>query len=144
MKSNKKIIIILSAVLVVLLATFCTVYFLDKAEREKGSSQSSSETGAEAAKAKITFTIVDKGGTKTVYTIETDEKYLAGALIKEGIVPAYSEDGFYSTFGGITADWNVDQGWWCITESGEMLNYGLNEIIIENGDQFEATYTIGF
>ena len=50
----------------------------------------------------------------------------------------------YTTINGITADWNVDQGWWNIAKSGEALMIGMNEQPIADGDHYEAIYTIGF
>lgn len=131
MKANKKLTIILSAVLVVLLATFCTVFFLNRPDTDTGEKT-------------ITFTVIDAEKKETRFEIETNEEFLANALVNEKIVPAYSLDGLYLTFNGITADWSVDEGWWCITEKGVQTAVGINEIAIEDGDSFEATYTIGF
>lgn len=131
MKANKKITIILSAVLVVLLATFCTVFFLNRPDTETGEKT-------------FTFTVIDAEKKETRFEIETNEEFLANALVNEKIVPAYSADGLYLTFNGITADWSVDEGWWRITEKWKETSVGINEIAIEDGDSFEATYTIGF
>ena len=131
MKANKKLTIILSAVLVVLLLAFCTVFILNRPDTDTGEKT-------------ITFTVIDAEKKETRFEIETNEEFLANALVNEKIVPAFSADGLYLTFNGITADWSVDEGWWRITEKGKETSVGINEIAIEDGDSFEATYTIGF
>ncbi|MBQ5320530.1 MAG: DUF4430 domain-containing protein [Oscillospiraceae bacterium] len=131
MKTNKKLTIILSAVLLSLLATFCTVFILNRPDTETGSKT-------------ISFTVIDAEKKETEFEIKTDEEFLANALVNEKIVPTYSADGLYLTFNGITADWNDNESWWCITEEGVQTAVGINDIAIEDGDSFEATYTIGF
>lgn len=100
------------------------------------------ETPEEGTKT-ITFTVVDNNKKETVFTIETTAEKLADALLEEGIITEKAADGYYTTINGVTADYNVDQGWWCVTQNGEMTNYGLNDLAIKDGDSFEATYTIG-
>ncbi len=87
----------------------------------------------------VTVDIVKDGDTKTV-TLETDEKYLANALADEGII-TYDEGGFYTTVNGITADYDADGAWWCVTKSGEMTMVGMNELELADGDKYEITYT---
>lgn len=91
----------------------------------------------------VTFTVVDANKAEQVFTIETDAEYLADALLEKGIIAAKAADGYYTTINGITADYSADQSWWCITQNGEMTNYGLNDLAIKDGDSFEATYTVG-
>ncbi len=90
----------------------------------------------------ITFEVVLKDGSSTEFDLSTDKEYLADALVEEGLVE-YAADGFYTTINGVTADWSVDQGWWCITKDGEMTAVGMNQLVIADGDHYEATYTIG-
>ena len=90
----------------------------------------------------ITFEVVLKDGSSTERTITTDAEYLADALVEEGLVE-YAADGFYTTIDGVTADWSVDESWWCITKDGEMTSVGMNQQVIADGEHYEATYTIG-
>ena len=53
------------------------------------------------------------------------------------------KSGFYTTVAGVTADYSVDQGWWCVTKDGEMTTKGINELVLADGDKYEITYTIG-
>lgn len=90
----------------------------------------------------ISVSIVYKDGTSKELDINTDAEYLADALVEEGIIE-YADDGFYTTVDGVTADYSVDSGWWCVTKDGVMTNDGLNTLVIADGDKFEITYTIG-
>lgn len=90
----------------------------------------------------ITVTIVYKDQTTKELEINTDAEYLADALAEEGVIE-YADDGFYTTVDGVTADYNLDKGWWCVTKGGVMTTDGLNTLIIADGDKFEITYTIG-
>jgi hypothetical protein len=91
----------------------------------------------------IVFEVVDKEGASKKYDISTDAEYLADALAEEGLVE-YAADGMYNTIDGITADWSVDESWWCITKDGEMTSVGINQQVIADGEHYEATYTIGY
>jgi len=128
---NKKSLIILAAILVVLVAAAVIVMAVTSAKTEAGMKN-------------FTFEIVYPDGSSKSFDLRTEQEYLAGALVDAELVPAYSEDGMYLTFDGVTADWNVDQGWWCITQDGNALNFGLNDLPVTEGIHYEATYTIGF
>ncbi|MBR4086925.1 MAG: hypothetical protein IKK30_03595 [Clostridia bacterium] len=91
----------------------------------------------------IVFEVVQKDGTSKEHEISTDAEYLADALVEKGLVE-YAKDGMYNTIDGITADWSVDESWWCITKDGEMTSVGMNEQVIADGEHYEATYTIGY
>ena len=91
----------------------------------------------------ISVTVVFADGGFKAYDIETDATYLADALIEEGVIAEKAEDGFYTTVAGVTADYSVDQSWWCVTKDGEMTTKGLNELVLADGDKYEITYTIG-
>ena len=91
----------------------------------------------------IVFEVVAQDGTSKTYNIATDADYLADALVEEGLVD-YAADGMYTTIDGITADWNLDQGWWNISKEGQPLAVGMNQQPIADGEHYEATYTIGF
>ena len=113
---------------------------------EKGGDVSSTGTpspssvSSEAEKISITFKIIKDGETKE-FAIKTDEKYLANALVDEGLVE-YANDGYYNTIDGITADFSKDKSWWCVTVGGKSSMLGMNEIELKNGGSYEATYTI--
>lgn len=128
MSKSKKLIAV--AALLVVLALAVGAWFLTKPQTVDGEKT-------------FTFTIVYKDATSEVIEISSCEEYLAKALAEEGII-VYSEDGYYTTVKGVTADYSVDEGWWAVYVSGETSNYGLNEIPITDGGDYEVRYTIGF
>lgn len=91
----------------------------------------------------IVFEVVQKDGSSEEFDLATDAEYLADALVEEGLIE-YAADGFYTTINGITADWSVDESWWCITKDGVSLEVGMNQQPIANGEHYEATYTLGY
>ena len=79
------------------------------------------------------------------YTVSTSEKYLADALIAEGILNADEKaSGLYTSSDGVVASWDDDNAWWMITKDGEMTSKGMNELPVSEGDRYEAVYTIGY
>lgn len=131
MKKKQLFLIAISAVLLVGLIIGAVFLW-------KGSSADPNE-GNKA----IVFEVVQKDGTSKEHEISTDAEYLADALVEKGLVE-YAKDGMYNTIDGITADWSVDESWWCITKDGEMTSVGMNEQVIADGEHYEATYTIGY
>lgn len=131
MKITKRILALVMALLVVV-ACFAGCQAKKTNDKDDASSVQSVEVS-------ITVDIVKDGETKNLI-IQTDEKYLANALAEAGVIE-YKEDGFYTTVNGITADYNKDGAWWCVTKSGEMTMVGMNELELSNGDKYEIIYT---
>lgn len=84
-------------------------------------------------------------GTQEVWTIDTNEEFLRGALEQENIIAGNESDYglFVTSVNGVVADEN-NQEWWCFTKGGEMLMTGVDETPIADGDAFEITQTIGY
>lgn len=108
------------------------------------SSEASSveESSSEAAEA--TFTVVDADGNSTEITLTiTEGEKLSDALAAAGVI---SEEeaaaGFVTTVNGVTADYNADGAWWCLTDAaGEMTTVGVADIELHDGDSYAFTYT---
>lgn len=127
---NKKLLISLSATLAVLIAVIAIVVVVFKPEGQTGSKN-------------IDVTIVYKDKTEKNYELKTDAEFLADALFeKELITEEEYKSGYYTVIDGVTADYNVDKSWWCVTKDGEMTNVGMNELALSDGDAYEITYTI--
>jgi len=125
---NKKIIIILSIVLAVLIAAFAGIYIATRPETHEGEKN-------------ITVAVVFADKTEKSYEINTDAEFLADALLEEKIIEEKAADGLYTVIAGERADYNLDKSWWCVTKSGEMTNAGINDLPIADGDKFEITNT---
>ncbi len=79
------------------------------------------------------------------YTIKTDADYLRQALDQEKLIGGKeSEYGFYITEVAQTTADESKQEWWCITKKGEEVFYGVNEILIQDGEQYELILKVGY
>ena len=111
----------------------------DAVSSEAVSGGETSEAAAEA-----TFTVVDADGNSTEIVLPiTEGEKLSDALAAAGII---SEEeaaaGFVTTVNGVTADYNADGAWWCLTDgAGEMTTVGVADIELHNGDSYAFTYT---
>lgn len=125
---NKKIITMLSLILVALIAIFAIAYYVVAPHIQSGNKE-------------INVTVVFADKTKKNYEIKTNAEFLADALLEEKIIAEKSESGLYTIVAGERADYNLDSSWWCLTKDGEMTNFGFNEQPIADGDNYEITNT---
>lgn len=127
---NKKLVVGLSAFLVVLVAVFAIVFVINKPDTTEGQKN-------------IDVTIVYADKETKELDINTDAEFLADALFEEKIITeAEYKSGFYTEIDGVKADFNKDGAWWCVTKGGEMTSVGMNELALTDGDKYEITYTI--
>lgn len=132
MNSNKKSLAIGMIVLAVLIAAFAVVYFLVIEKPVIG-------------KKEITVEIIHADKTQKTVEIGTDAEFLRQALEEKDLIEGTeSASGLYViTVDGETAD-DTQQQWWCFTKGKEALMTGVDTIPIEDGDQFEITFTVGW
>lgn len=77
------------------------------------------------------------------YVIETDATYLRQALDQIHLIEGEEgEFGFYITEVDNTLADDNKREWWCITKRGEEVFYGVNEIAIQDGEQYEITLSV--
>ena len=111
---------------------------------EAASSEAVSGAESSEAAAEATFTVVDADGNSTEIALSiTEGEKLSDALAAAGVI---SEEeaavGFVTTVNGITADYNADGAWWCLTDAaGEMTTVGVADIELHDGDSYAFTYT---
>jgi hypothetical protein len=98
------------------------------------------DSSAPTGEKTVYFKIILEDKTEKTVTLKTEKGILAEALVEANIIE-YNSTGLYTTIDGVTADYSKDGSWWCITKGGEMLNFGLNDIKISDGETYEATYT---
>ena len=128
MKNKKTVIAIVALVLVI--AVFVGVWAATRPETAAGGKT-------------ITVTVVHGDGTSKVFTISTDEEYLAPALKAEGILlETEGSDGMYNTVDGEKADYSVNQSYWGVYVGSEYAMEGMNDIVIQDGDTFKLEYTV--
>ncbi len=87
----------------------------------------------------IVFQVTHTDGSVKEFAISTDSENLRGALEQEGLISG--EEGAYGLFvtsiDGEAADDSLNQ-WWCFTQDGVMLNTGVDDTMISDGDHYEA------
>ena len=138
MKNFKKFVRI--SVLVMLCAV--TALFVLSCGKEKEEAAAGTDNAGEIT---ITVEVINSAGEHTDHTITTGATKLADALLEAGFVEGPIEEyGLYiTTVDGETADWNVDQSYWALSQNGEYLMTGASDTEIHDGDHFELTYTKG-
>lgn len=131
-QTDKKRIVILAGVLIVLIAAFALIFTLTRP---------SAVQGAKSIQIEI---IVSETDTRN-YTLHTDAEFLRQALEENHLVTgSESEFGlFVTSVDGVTADTSKQQ-WWCFTKGGETVNTGVDSTPIASGDKFEITLTAGY
>ncbi len=128
---NKKTIIALVA-LIAIIAIFFGVYSSQKQEAVEGQK---------------TITVDVIHGDESVKTMEvtTTAESLGEALEAEGII--VGEEGPYGiyikTVDGETVN-DANQEWWCLTKGGEDWMNSADQTVIEDGDKYEFTFTVGY
>lgn len=128
---NKKLLIGLSLVLVVIVAIFSVVYFTTKPDTQEGDKN-------------ITVTVVFKDKSEKEFKINTDAEYLGDALLEEKIVSKDEYEnggGMYTYIAEERANYTLDGSWWCLYIDGEMASVGINQAPIADGDSFEIANT---
>ena len=104
----------------------------------------SSEAVSSEAAAEATFTVVDADGNSTEIALSiTEGEKLSDALAAAGVISKEeAAAGFVTTVNGVTADYDADGAWWCLTDAaGEMTTVGVADIELHNGDSYAFTYT---
>lgn len=91
-----------------------------------------------AEKVSFTFKVTADGETKT-FDIETDEKTVGAALLKEGLIEGEeSQYGLYvKKVNGILADYDVDGTYWAFYVDGAYAASGVDTTDIEDGAVYE-------
>jgi hypothetical protein len=131
---NRKKVVVLGVLLVVIVAAFAVVYqvFIPK--------------GFAGTKT-IAVDIFPDGDDGDSYskTIQTKEAYLGQALKDEKLIAGTeSEYGFYITaVDGLAAD-DSKQQWWCITKGGAEVFTGVDDTPILDGETYELTLKTGY
>ena len=124
--SEKKSVLTLVAVLIVLLAIFAVIWLCFMPH------------GSKLDKT-ITFEVSHLDGTANSFTLMSNCETLGELLEANELIAG--EDGPYGlyvkTVDGETVDESLNQ-WWCFTKDGEMLMTGVDDTVIADGEHYEA------
>lgn len=131
MKKNTKIII----ALVVLAALIIGAALLYKAFAP------AAQVGAKH----VEIAVIHADGSSKDFSLDTDAETLRAALDELGIIEGdEGEYGLYVTaVDGESADADAQQ-WWCFTKGGEVLMTGVDNTMIQDGEHYEVTFTVGW
>jgi hypothetical protein len=99
--------------------------------------------GTEGAK---TLTVaIDTGANQRSVEIHTDAEFLRQALEEQNLIKG--EESAYGLFvkevDGVAAN-DANQEWWMFTKGGEMLNTGVDDTPVADGDAMEIKLTVGY
>ena len=129
MDRNKKRTVMLAVFLVALAAALAAVWYFNRPASSQGGKT-------------ITIEVVHKDESKKTFTCKTDEEYLAGALVAEGIVEDDPfETGMFFSVDGETADYERDKSYWAVYQDGEYAQLGITELPVQDGGVYSLVYT---
>ena len=98
-----------------------------------------------AGEKNITVSVIHKDETEKIFTYATDKEYLGEYLLSKGL--SVGEEGPYGLYitqvDGESAIYEEDKSYWAFYENGSYASVGIDQTIIEDGDQFSLVYTIG-
>ena len=126
---NNKKLVLAAVALVAVIALFAGIWFITRPEGTAGEKS-------------FTLTVIHKDGTEKVFHLTSSEEFLAPALVAEGIIVESDSPGMYNTVDGETADYSVDQGYWCFYIGEESVMIGMNDAPLTDGGTFKLVYTI--
>lgn len=126
---NKKLVIV-AAVLILVVVLMAGIWMATRPETEAGSKG-------------YTVTVIHKDGSEKVFEFRTDEEYLAGALLEEGLVSGDTTQYGLTiiTVDGEAAVWETDNAYWAIWVGEEMAMTGASEIPVYDGSTYKLEYT---
>ena len=128
---NKKLLVALIA-FVAVIAVVVGVFFATRPEAPEA------PTGDAL---KFTVIVVHSDGTEKTFDYEATGGYLGDFLKEKGLAIESDSSGLYNIIDGETADWNVDQSFWNFYVGDELVNFGMNDAVIHDGDVFKLVYT---
>ena len=130
--SVKKVSIIGTIILILVIAVFAVIYMTQREKPTEGTKN-------------ITVKVVLNDGSSQEFKYKTDEEFLSGVLLKEKLIEGTAGPyGLYiDKVNGVQAS-QEKQEWWCVTKGGEQVNTGVDATPIHDGDTFELTLTVGW
>ena len=130
--ASKRKTLALVLTLIALVLIIALVWFVNRPQAVTGSKT-------------VTVEVVHGDGTEKAFLIRTDAETLRQACEEQALIAGReSEYGLYVlTVDGETADESIQQ-WWCITKGGEEHFYGVDDTMIQDGEQYEFTLKTGW
>ena len=129
---KRRLSLILASLLVLLVVAAGLIWFVNRPQAAVGSKT-------------VAVEVLHGDGSKKEFTLHTDAETLRQACEEQSLIEGReSEYGLYVlTVDGETADESIQQ-WWCITKGGAEHFYGVDETMIQDGEQYEFTLKTGW
>lgn len=93
-----------------------------------GKAGKEADSSAQGEISSFALTVIDAAGNEQGFVIETEEKTVGAALLKEGLIEG--EEGPYGLYiksvNGITADYDTDGTYWAFYINGEYAMSGVD------------------
>lgn len=136
MKNNEKILAVVLAIVVpivsaiVVIAAFCTVYFMFGAKPVIGEKN-------------ITIEVVNSKKENVVYQVNTDAEFLKGAMEDaENLEFSGTADQYGLTLKTVNGEYaDFVSAYWATYVNGEYCLYGIDSQPVNDGDAFKIEYT---
>ncbi|MBQ3022250.1 MAG: DUF4430 domain-containing protein [Clostridia bacterium] len=139
---KKSVIISICVVALVLIITFFIGKGITGADRvwEKATYTRNTELG----EGEKTFSVkVIVGKDNVTFTIHTDKETVGEALVDNNLIEG--EEGPYGLYvkyvNGMRADYDMNKTYWAFSKDSKPLETGVDMTKIEDGAQYELTYT---
>lgn len=128
MKKNKKIISVVSAVVVI--AVFCVVYFMFGAKPAEGEKN-------------VTIEVVNSKKESVIYEVNTDAEFLRGAMEDaQGLEFSGTEAQFGLTLETVNGEYaDFVNAYWGTYVNGDYCLYGVDSQPVNDSDAFKIEYT---
>ena len=136
---KKLLAILLVLTMVISLATGCA----PAQDAEKTQGTTAGDTAGDAQIQTFTVEVTHKDGTVKTFTYPVSDDNLGAILVENGLAIESESPGMYNTIDGETADWSVDQSYWCFYIGDEVAFKGMNDTAVKAGDVFKLVYAFG-
>lgn len=137
MKKTKILALVLTVLMALSLLSGCS----NSAAKDNG------KGAADGKSIKVTLTLVFEDNTTKDYELTAKEgETLGDAMYAAKLINQQQyNDGFVTEIGGVIADYNKEQAWWCLQDKdGNELSVGINDVKLSDGDVYKFVYTVGF
>lgn len=138
MTNNKRFTKVLSSLVCFVLITAMALTLTGCQDKTPAADTQSTISTADQQTVGFTVVVVDADGNEKSFDINTTEKTVGAALLKEGLIEG--EDGDYglyvTTVNGITADYNVDGTYWAFYIGGQYASTGVDATDVVDGETY--------
>lgn len=81
---------------------------------------------------------IEAKGKSITLRVMTNAETLGQALYDLLLI---NDPAFFDTLNGIKADWNADSAYWAFYKGEQLMNVGVNDVVIEGGEHYRFVYT---